>query len=145
MQDKKDDIPLVTNGIGDMALPGIKEKSSLLYWQERWSKDPWNFATSWADPHARLLELAALKKYLRFDRPILELGCGNLQIAEDNDLLLSMAKAGYAGIDGSSAAIKVAQQRLSPFSSARVVEGDLTSSDVLGNIAEAWAHKDSFS
>ena len=81
-------------GVTDEEL--MEAKSSLEYWEKRWAGAPWDFATSWPDTYARRLELAALKKYLSFDKgPILELGCGNLQIAEDNDLLLSVAKAGY--------------------------------------------------
>lgn len=92
------------------------KNSSLPYWNERWGSDPVNFATSWPDAGCRNLELLYVKEVLRRipkDRMVLEIGCGNFQLAEDPEIP-ELLKGRYLGVDGSAIAVQAAAARRLP-------------------------------
>lgn len=86
------------------------KKSSLDYWDVRWGASPSNFETSWPDDYARHLELEFLVAKLPRTGKIIEIGCGNFQLAED-PRLVKMLKGRYLGLDGSKVAVEAAQAR----------------------------------
>lgn len=91
-------------------------KSSLPYWDKRWGAHPSEFETSWPDAGCRMLELQYVKQVLSDlpkDRMILELGCGNFQLAEDPSIP-ELLKGRYMGLDGCAVAVKAAQDRNLP-------------------------------
>lgn len=87
--------------------------SSLAYWDSRWAAGPMNFETSWADDHARRLELCYLHTKLPREGHVVEIGCGNFGLAEEPKLV-ELLKGRYTGVDGSPVAIEAAMRRSGP-------------------------------
>lgn len=91
-------------------------KSSLPYWTERWGAHPSEFDTSWPDAGCRRLELEYVKQVLQRipkDRMVLEIGCGNFQLAEDPEIP-ELLKGRYLGVDGCAIAVQAASDRRLP-------------------------------
>ncbi len=86
------------------------ETSSLPYWNERWGRAPAAFATSWPDEYARALELLYVKRHLPAEGTVVEIGCGNFQLAEDSAIPAFLCGR-YLGIDGSPVAVAAAEAR----------------------------------
>jgi SAM-dependent methyltransferase len=84
--------------------------SSLPYWEKRWGAAPSSFDASWPDYYARGLELLCIRKYLPEKGRVVELGCGNFQLAESAPLVDAL-RGRYVGIDGSAVAIQAAKDR----------------------------------
>ena len=102
-------------------------KSSLNYWSAQWAANPWEFGTSWKDCYARLLELEFVRRQLsKVSGRVLDMGCGNLQLAESQDLFWELAERGYLGVDGAPAAVEVATMRVSGMANMDVALEDFT-------------------
>lgn len=121
------------------------EKSSLKYWDERWGKAPGDLSSSWPDNHAIWLERTVLDKYLPEgdweDKPIVEIGCGNLHVLRSGILSNSRRTVRtYIGIEGSTAVRrvnnKVLQRESRGESLARVFYRDLTGPRALAGIPD---------
>lgn len=103
------------------------ESSSLPYWNDRWAKAPMDFASSWPDRYARGLETTYLYTALPRAGTVLEIGCGNFQLAEE-PRLLSFLCGRYVGVDGSPPALEAARRRAGP--GFEFLERDLTTCDL---------------
>jgi hypothetical protein len=122
------------------------QKSSIKYWDKRWSTDPHSVRSSWPDGEALALEISALNKYLPRDAwasPIVEIGCGNLHVLRSGILTNHTRTVGeYYGIEGSKAVRHTNNGIISGFPpqypKSKVVYRDLTGSQALKGIPDGY-------